>query len=150
MPIRQTFSEREQLASDPPALQQDTISETCRVQVMAALISGIHRPEQAEPSMYPPLANSWWANISHRATIGLGRLQLHGGVPDPMTACVELVRTGPRREALTVIECALEIVDTELRTLNGMQRDYYNYTVSADEIIAQVNERFQQHGVGYE
>ncbi len=150
MTTRPTFNEREQQATNPPSLQQNEISATCRVQIMDVLINGLQAPQQPDPYMPLPPANVWWNQIAHRAAVGLGRIRLHPSVRDPLVACGEQVLNAPRPEVLTIVECALQVVDTDLRNLDYSTKQMYNYTRSADDVLAGVNARLQQHGVGYE
>ena len=138
------FSKRQKLLRGevPDVYVYDTIPRPLRVQLVQIINEGIG------PEHHIHEANIY--NVIHKTLCreyGVFSLSKNQQSSDWECIANYLLKTEEAEEVIDIVEICLRVVETEFR--NNAYK-YQNNTVTADDAINEVNERFKEHGIGYE
>ena len=153
MPVYDLYSRRKKKLegtnnSDP--YTYDDLPRSFRVQV-------VHIPKAAIGQYFVDLygsdsspANQCWEQIDKIMLKELGRLRLNDQSEDPQQACLNFILTeGSTDKVLDMIACSFFVIDRVVRKQNESYRLEAGIEQDADDAVAELNERFKQHGLGF-
>jgi Domain of unknown function (DUF7014)/AbiJ N-terminal domain 4 len=141
---------------NPDVYQYDVLPSIFRGQVMHILIATLGGYQDTRRSSYlsAPSANQRWETLFLRYTRELGTFQL-GDNPhaNPFQQCYLYLHNAATSEALDFIDCAFHYIVQDLRQdpeyiVHVPGRGYQ--IVKLDAAIEELNERFQEHQIGYQ
>jgi len=149
------FSKREarkQKQGIEDVFQYDLLPKPFRVQVFhiwGDALAAWHTPaaHYDDPMNYEP--NMWWSEIEKVIKREKGLLALTKNRSNPHEQCVSYLMEAETENALDMIEVSFHMLDRHVRNLHVVVRNRWNLT-SADDAIAELNQRFREHGIGYE
>ena len=153
MPVFDLFSRRKKQRegtknSDP--YKYEDLPKTFRVQVGYILNAAIgcyvvdHYGGNGSPS------NTTWEFIDKTMRKELGRIQLDDHASDPKQACLNFILTEHDTDnLLDIIELSFGVVDKVVRKVDPWEGNKAGIEQDADDAIAELNERFNQHCIGY-
>jgi hypothetical protein len=96
---------------------------------------------------YP--SNGFWSAIHDMMARELGVPALaHGS--DPSERCVNFLGEADADGVLNIVELSFRVIDRGARRVPSYQREKTNITQDADDAIAELNERFREHAIGYQ
>lgn len=148
MSIFETFSKRmkkKKRAGQPDVFQYDELPEPFRVQVIH-----IWRDSIGIVRDYDRASVTWWKFIHDQMSRELGLFQLAKHGDDPFQKCQQFLLACETLEALDLIELSFRMVDRAVRGYRA-KNDYKNLPKQTpDDAITELNERFYEHGIGYE
>ena len=153
MPVFDLFSRRKKQREgtenwDP--YKYDDLPGTFRVQVVHILNATIGRYYIDNYGVNPSPANKTWELIHKIMLKELGRLQLNDSGGNPRQACLNFILTEDDTDhILDIIELSFGVIDTLVRKLNPLERRAASIEQDADDAIAELNERFNQHRIGF-
>ena len=143
MKVYDIFSKREERSRGevPDVYQYETIPKALRIQVLY-IWRDVYGPDNNEGSFQAYR----YINKVLRREYGKSRL---GGQYDSVFESVRgfFLRTPNTKKAIDVIELSFKYIDEDVRSCPNLFRDR---EISPDEAIAELNYRFQEHGVGYQ
>lgn len=154
MAILDLFSKREKrksLQGQEDVFQYDTLPEAFRVQVIYLwheVLGEWHNEEWASPSAYP--SNQWWAELYQGFCREKGQFRLVDRRSDPCDQLRGYLLKASARDAIDLIELVFGFVDTGFREINPYTRQHIGLVANPDAILAELNGRFREHGIGYE
>jgi len=151
MPITDWFARRKKQELKPGAdvYRYDNLPREFRVQVAYILKESLGFWRSTAPFHYcAHLPNVWWEEIHNLAACERGNFQLDTEADEPFRKCVNFLLKAETDDALSLIEVAFRYLDAIVR--DWPKHEVANLNLTApDEAIAQLNERFTQHGIGY-
>ena len=154
MPVFDLFSRRKKQRegtnnSDP--YTYDHLPDSFRVQVVHILKATIGQYFVDLYGSDSSPANQCWEQIDKIMLKELGRLRLNDKSEDPQQACLNFILTeGSTDHVLDIIELSFGVViDRFVRKKNESYRQGAGIEQDADDAIAELNERFNQHGIGF-
>ncbi len=146
---------RRESKETPDVYQYDVLPRPFREQVMHILIDSLGGYQDRRSSyLSAPSANGRWETLFLRYARELGTFQL-GNVPhaNPFQQCYMYLHDAATKEALDFIDWAFHYIDQDLRQdpeyiVHVPGRGYQ--IVKLDTAIEELNERFQEHQIGYQ
>lgn len=153
MPIYETFTKRKRRAAKvglPDVYTYDTVPAELRMQVFYVWRDAIggYREGDYDYGVVPPSTGCWRA-IRDIVARERGVFSLSGPTDNPYQQCLHALLEGDTDAALEMIEISFRLIDTLMRKLDGYDRQLEGLTQDADDAIAELNQRFKEHGVGY-
>jgi hypothetical protein len=148
------YSKREQSRRNPQwddVLRYDEPPQDFRNQVLFIWGTAIGRYGVSSwrsplPVDYAP--NTTWSLVYGGFCRYKGMPQLTSDVKNPQEQCYEYLLTASVEDALDLIEFAFRVIDRAVRSLGDRRRKWQ--LSDPDVAIAELNERFREHGIGYE
>lgn len=149
MGVFDTFSKRlkkREQAGQADVLQYDDLPQAFRVQVIHICADAIGEWKLDTP------ATGWWEYIHNQLARELGVFTLSQGGRNGFEKCQEYLLACDTLGGLDLIELAFRVIDVVIR---GHLEEYrYRFrgrpTQSPDDAINELNQRFREHGIGYE
>lgn len=137
----ETYSKRQNRLSNqgiPDVYQYDILPAPFRHQVVHILRDALGPDE-----------NAVWISIHSMAAreFGLPELFLIG---DDHEKCAQFLTTASVSDVLDLIDLAFHEIDTVLRRVPQAAKDAVEITLDPDEAIAELNQRFREHYIGFE
>jgi hypothetical protein len=159
LPIFKLLSRRQrQPQKKPDVYQYDVLPDAFRKQVLHILVNTLGMYNQAyNPFTYSlsePSANQRWKKLFARYTNEKGVFHL-GNDPHANLhlQCLQYVQAAGTEQVLDFIDCAFHFIDTDLRGDSEyavhIPGNGYQFQ-KLDEAIADLNQRFQEHRIGYQ
>jgi hypothetical protein len=155
MPIYDTFTKRKRRAAragQPEIYRYDEVPDALRTQVAYILRDTIGGYQEMGRYDFhgPPSSNARWEAIRDALARERGVVTLSRSPHDnPADQVMFSLMAGSADDALEVIELAFRIIDGPVRGLDDYQRREEGLKQDADDAIAELNERFREHGIGY-
>jgi hypothetical protein len=150
MGIFETFSKRrkkQERAGKADPLRYDNIPIELRRQIIMIWVDAIGPFDR---SGYAEEANSNWTFILKTMTRELGQFNLGNHRMDPFEQCESFLQQASTDGFLDLVELSFKIIDRCVRPLGEYQRNRCGIKVDADDAIAELNQRFLEHGIGYQ
>lgn len=155
MPVFETFSKRKKklaMAGAVDVYTYDELPMTLRVQIIhiwrEALGPYLVRSEYDFDRS--PSNNSAWEMIHDILCRELGRLSLGNDFGTPKDNCEQFIQDASTDHALDLIEVSFRLVDRLIRKMPPHERQLCGVELNPDEAINELNERFREHGLGYQ
>jgi hypothetical protein len=153
--ILNLFSKREKkkkLQGQEDVFQYDALPETFRIQVIHIWHDALGAWQEMDHNLGPSIShtpNGWWQELfkAYIRELGVVRLAQRGATPCAQFR--EFFVQASTEDALDVIELLFQFVDGYIRNLDQYYRENWGLS-NPDEMIAELNERFREHGIGYE
>jgi hypothetical protein len=152
MAIVDLYSKRRKRAQDGHAdvYRYDELPQPLRVQLFQVLTDALGswaRPSYSHPFRHAP--NKWWTEIHDMVAREKGVFRLSQIGATPFDACAHYLLGCTTDDALDLIEFSFRYLDRIVRKWpNSYQLRELRLT-APDDAIAELNGRFQEHGVGY-
>lgn len=145
MPVVDIFSKRQRRARGEPAdvYIYDGLPQPLRVQIVQILRRAI-----GEAGPHCPSANSVYQYVHDTLAEEYGLFELGGGRRVDAAVVHHFLQESDTERALDVVELAFQMVH-----LVGRDEGYRRFAspvVSPDDVIQELNDRFHEHGVGYQ
>lgn len=152
MPVYDLFSRRKrhrEKAGQPDVYQYDDLPQPLRVQIAHIWRGAIGKygVDQLGIGIKPP-SNDHWNLMCDAMCREKGVFSLGSGIT-PADQCVNYLLTAPTDDALDIIEFSFRLIDMVVRK-RGRGGGESGITQSPDDAIAELNQRFLSHGVGYQ
>jgi hypothetical protein len=155
MAIIETFSKRQKRlanAGNQDIYQYDELPTAFRVQVIHIWndAMGAYIESSGYSSTKSSPANRFWALV-HKAMVrelGVFTLTGQGGHPDEQ--CIRYLMTADTGGALDIVELSFRVIDRGVRDLHPYEIERAYIKQSADDAIEELNNRFREHGIGYQ
>ena len=138
MPVFDIFSKRQkrQRGEVPDVYQYETIPQELRVQVVHILQDALEEYTSAYTFIHKALCREY------------GKFTLGGPHDsDHMAILNFFLQTEETEKAIDVIEFSFQFIDCNVRENLD---DFYTIKISPDQAIEELNQRFLEHGVGYQ
>ncbi len=156
MPVYETFSKRQKnlhSAGQPDFYQYENLPIAFRRQVLHIWRDALgiyHRPGSYDFDPWVSPSNESWGLIENTIARESGLSHL-GNTPhaDPATRCAEHLMNGPTDQVLDVIELSFRVIDRGHRQFDAYVRKKAGISQNADDAISELNQRFQEQGIGY-
>jgi hypothetical protein len=153
MAVYETFSkrlEKQQKAGQPDVLQYEHLPDAFRVQVIHILGDAIGQWRYESDLGEEPVPNQWWQLIQSQMAREFGVFRLSTKGTGPQEECRFLIQEATIGHVLDLIEFAFLVIDDDVRSFV----DRYGHpespaNQSPDDAIAELNQRFLEHGIGY-
>ena len=145
MSVFDLFSKRQKrsLGEVPDVYQYKTIPEGLRVQIVHII-----RDAFGDLDTYPRTAGNDFELIHEALCREYGVFRLGSQYDSDFEAVVNfLLHTQETDKVIDVVELTFRIID---RIVRKNRYQYENCKLSPDDAIAELNHRFQEHGVGYQ
>jgi len=134
--------------------QYDSIPERLRVQIAQIVREALgfwYRPDRTYFDARPESPSSrWWEEIHDALAREYGVWQLGKNGKNQEQRCMEYLLTADTDGALDVIELCFKVIDKGIRNFGSGDRMNAGIEVSADDAIEELNQRFREHGVGFQ
>ncbi len=152
------FSKRQDASTKPvgsDVYQYDSIPEPFRKQVIhiwndAAGFYYVPPIYPNMPSSSDPIPMNWfWDTVVLELSRAYGEFNLNRRERDREELCKSHLLECDTKKALDIIELTFRMIDEELRKLNNSQRREHRIRLLPDGAIKELNERFQEHRLGY-
>lgn len=95
-------------------------------------------------------ANKYWKFIHDGLAREQGAFSLGDGRSDPDEQCKQYLLKAPTPGALDIIEISFRVIDRLVRDMHTYELSDAKITQDADTAIEELNERFQEHSLGYQ
>ncbi len=154
MPVFDTFTKRKrqaERAGKPDVYQYENLPQPLRAQVMyiwGEALGGYRQMDRFDFDAPPP-SNARWQLIRDVVARERGVFSLSGRDENPLKQCAHLLLSGNGDDALEIIEASFRYIDRVMREKDEWHRRQEGLKTSADDAIAELNQRFKEHGVGY-
>ena len=151
MAVSDLFSHRRRVANGgtPDVFVYDELSKEIRVQIIHIWRDAIGRYYVSSSfGISPPHNNSGWEEIHNTVAREHGVLDLGNG-PHINRRCETYLLGVSVDHALDLIDASFQYIDTVMRGFEYYIREERSITVTADNAIEELNERFRRAGVGY-
>ena len=148
MSIFETFSKRmksSKCAGQPDLFQYDELPEPFRVQVIH-----IWGDSTRLPRVYHELSSPWWKYIHDQLSRELGVFELSDRRGSHFEKCQHFLLACDTLAALDLIELSFRVLGAMVRRYCAEKPAYQHPKQTPDDAIAELNERFHEHGIGYE
>ena len=148
MPVYETYSKRmrkAERAGQPDVYQYVELPKPFRVQVIHILSGSIG----ADTDEIDYSENPQWVYIHNTLAREFGVLELGKGSGYAADKCKEHILTGSTENTLDIIEISFRTIDD----MRGLPKQFYSdYSIcqKPDDAIAELNQRFREHGIGYQ
>lgn len=156
MGIRDIFSKRKrrrEQAGKVEPYKYDDLPGPLRMQVQHLWSTAIGVAKAPDPFSAPydpvPVSNEIWFNIHQTLAREYGRGAL-GQKGEPYDRCVAHIMSADVDGALDIIEESFRAIDTVIRVQADGLLAYGAISQHPDDAIAELNERFKEHAVGYQ
>jgi AbiJ-like protein/uncharacterized protein DUF7014 len=151
MSVRETFSKRKnRLAKEgqQDIYQYDDLPHAFRVQVVHILRDSIG-PTCDDRGNVSPSAGVWELirKVICRET---GVFKLTKNASNPEEDCIAYVLSADTDSTLDIVELAFHCVDRIVRSKNDYAKQSMGLKQKEDSAIEELNQRFQEHGIGYQ
>jgi hypothetical protein len=149
------FSKREKrkrMQGQEDVYQYDTLPEAFRVQVMHLWHDALGGWRESDMYLGPGVhhaPNEWWQQLYKVYIREKGLVALVARRSDPCAQFREYFAQAPTEDALDVIELIFRFVDGYIRDMDQYERQHWRLA-NPDAVIAELNGRFREHGIGYE
>ena len=153
MPVFNLFSYRKRLAAGdtPDVFVYDELPRGLRVQISQILVDAIG-PYYVGPRLglgSPPNNNEAW-DLIHKVVAREHKVFALGDDHSIADRCLTyLLDNTSVDEALDVIEAGFIYIEEVARNFDPHNREAHGIQVTADDAVAELNERFRRAGVGY-
>jgi hypothetical protein len=152
MGVLDIYSKRKRLlekAGQPDVYRYDDLPEGLRNQVIhiwrTALGPYNHRRSDDK------IPNNFWIWIHDRLCRELGLLTLPSPRDDPFEKCCKFIlEQSSIDNVLDLIELSFRYTDILCRKLSPYDKSEAEITQDSDDAIAELNDRFKEHGIGYQ
>ncbi len=131
----------------PDLYQYSTLPKQLRAQIVYILRDAIGHGEHDEYSIYIRASVTWWQWVEDTARRESGIFELARGA-NARARCEAYMMGALDNAVLDIIDIAFQTIDTEIRSNEDVWGD--DVLVPPDKAIAELNQRFKEHGVGYE
>jgi AbiJ-like protein len=95
-------------------------------------------------------SSSLWEFIQDTIARESGMWHLGGAMSNPETRCIEYLMSTETDGALDIIELSFRVIDRCTRDFGPGDRGDAGIKQNPDDAIEELNQRFQEHGVGYQ
>ena len=152
----ETYTKRQKRlanAGKQDVYQYDQLPNEFRVQVIHiwnAAIGSYYVPQGYSSGRSSSPANQFWSAIHRILSKELGKFTLTGKSGDPDDQCRNFLLTADTGGALDIIELSFRVIDRGVRELHPYQLEEAHVTETADDAIQELNDRFREHGLGYQ
>jgi hypothetical protein len=149
------FSKREKrkrMQGHEDVYQYDTLPEAFRVQVMHLWHDALGGWRKSRVYLGPGVhhaPNEWWLQLYKVYIREKGLVTGVARRSDPCSQFREYFAQAPTEHALDVIELLFRFVDGYIRGMDQYERQHWGLA-NPDAVIAELNGRFREHGIGYE
>jgi hypothetical protein len=155
MAIFETFSKRQkrlQRAGQQDVYQYDDLSRPFRVQVIHIWNSaiGIYYRSNTYSSTRVSPSNELWELIHSTLCRERGVFTLGEAAGRHDAQCIQFMLSSDTAGALDMIEFSFKVIDRIARRFQPYQLHEAKVTQTADDAIEELNERFREHGIGYQ
>jgi len=153
--IFETFSKRQkrlERAGQQDVYQYDELPQTFKVQVVHIWNSSIgnyHRSSGYYSTKLSP-ANELWELTHSTLCRELGVFSLGDMGARPDSQCVQFLLGSETDGALDIIEFSFKVIDRFARRFQPYQMQEAKITQTAEDAIEELNQRFREHGIGYQ
>jgi hypothetical protein len=155
MGVFETFSKRKKRLENlgkQNVYQYDQLPETFRVQVVHiwnSAIGAYYRPSGYSYGESSP-ANKYWEFIFSTMRRELGVFNLAHPHDSPAEQCRQFLLGAGVDSALDIIELSFKVIDGGVRQSQLWEIQNSRVTQLPDDAIEELNQRFQEHGIGYQ
>lgn len=154
MGVLDLFSKREKRrrqAGQVEVYQYENLPDAFRVQVVHILDDALCIQPNADRwygTYTPQVSTGWWMQLFGAFTREKGVFHLANERHPPCYQFLHYLMTSPTEDALDAIEFTFAFLDRGLRSMEGHIRQELKLTYP-DEAIAELNQRFREHRIGY-
>jgi hypothetical protein len=149
--ISDIFSKRKkqaERAGKPDVYQYNQLPEPFRVQVSHIWRTSIGKWRTDDYG--ESVSNEVWQVIFDKLCRELGMFKLGGPVENPAGQCLHYLMTADTDGALDIIELSFRAIDRMIRDVHPVMRAEIGITQDPDMAIRELNDRFREHGAGYQ
>lgn len=153
MGIFETFTKRlrkREQAGKADIYSYDSLPAPFRRQVVLIWVDAIGVYHEPIPYTSPGISSKLWVKIHGTLCRELGVFGLGGDKNDPFRQCEQYVQEAETNAALDLIEISFRVIDMDVRQISAYERERVGMIQDPDGAIAELNHRFQEHGVGYQ
>lgn len=155
MGVFDTYSKRrkrQESHGEPEVYQYEDVPAKLRIQIAQIWRDALGRWFRPRGYSYAPssASSTWWEFINRTLSKEKGVWHLGGSGNDPQTQCVEYLLEADTNGALDIIELSFKVLDRGVRDFASGDRETAHITQNADDAIEELNDRFREHGVGYQ
>jgi hypothetical protein len=147
--ILDIFSKRNKKKKD--IFSYDKLLSNFRIQVVHILIDSIGKynpPDIWGEGAIP--SNKSWEFIHKQLCREYGYFQLSDKGTTPIEKCVHFIQDSSVEEVLDIIEVSFKLLDKVVRDLDHYDKKRSEIIQNPDDAIFELNERFKEHGIGYQ
>ncbi len=147
----ETFSKRRkrlEKAGQRDLYQYDILPQPFRVQVIHIWNTAVGPCVDSQGM--GTTARELWIAISSTLCRELGVLSIGDGYQMEGAQCKQFILGADSDGALDIIELSFKVIDNVARRFGWQTRDNAHITQDADDAIEVLNQRFQEHGIGYQ
>jgi hypothetical protein len=155
MGVIETFSKRKkrlEKAGKQDVYQYDALPMPFRVQVIHIWDSafGVYYVPATYDYRPASAANRWWTFVHDTVAREHGVFALSDSHSTPDLRCKEYLIGADTGGALDLIELSFRVIDRGIRGLHTSEKQTARVTQDADDAIEELNNRFLEHGLGYQ
>lgn len=155
MGIFETYSKRQRRLPNSgknDVYRYDDLPERFRIQVIHIWDSalGVFYQYHGYSTGHDSPANKWWMGVHSILARERGDFHLGDGFSSPDRQCKQFLLGANVEDALDIIEISFRIIDRVVREQYPYVFNEARVTQNADDAIAELNHRFQEHGIGYQ
>jgi len=132
--------------------QYDLIPERLRIQIAKIMEDAMGRWRPPSDNLYRRTSPSseFWVFVHDTIAKELGVWSLGDGISSPEQRCIQHLTSAGTDEVLDIIELSFRVIDHAIRRLGPDARENASIKQDPDEAIEELNQRFREHGVGYQ
>jgi hypothetical protein len=148
--IFETFSKRQkrmQNAGKQDVYRYDDVPPPFRVQVIRIWESSLGNYYRNDG--YETATTCFWDEIHNTLSKELGIFTLSRNASNRADGCKDFILACSTSEALDIVDMSFRVVE-KVRNLDSFQRTLAKITQRPDEAIKELNDRFREHGLGYQ
>ena len=155
MGVLETFSKRAKRMANaglPDVFQYAELPPPFRVQVVHIWISTIGSYyNDSYGFQQPSPANQFWDGIFQAIRRERGVFSLSSdSFSDAQKQCIDHLLSAETSDALDIIELSFRVIDRAVRRFGLSSLHRARATQDADDAIEELNDRFREHGIGYQ
>lgn len=151
MSIFPIFSKRNRV-KDSDIYRYDNIPIEFRRQVIHIWVDsiGVYREQDSFGYRDSMGNNEAWRTVHKSLCKEYGVFHLGNEHKDPYEQCEEFIQICRDEEVLDIIEITFQIINIFVRRMSTYQRDAASIEQDPDNAIEELNERFKEHGLGFQ
>ncbi|MFZ0978724.1 MAG: hypothetical protein WAN23_04900 [Candidatus Acidiferrales bacterium] len=155
MSVFETYSKRKKAAEragTPDVYQYDALPNPLRVQIIHIWRDaiGIYREGGQFSYATPSPANGWWKLVHDTIARESGVFFIGQNLEDYDSRCERHLLSADTLGTLDIIELSFRLIDRVVRDADRYKVHEAGIKMSADDAIEELNDRFREHGVGYQ
>jgi AbiJ N-terminal domain 4 len=156
MAVIDLFSKRQrQQARHPLVYKYEPIPHPFRIQVIHIWLEALGPYVQIHndwglSAEEPPLSNHLWKLAADSLSREWGLIRLAGEYDDPSIACQKAILAAETERVIDLIEVTFRLIERVVCKLDEYEIKQTRITALPDDAIAELNQRFHEHELGYQ